>query len=206
MKNWLKILKDYVDEVESLLKNATYGLSALQTLINAIPTTPELEADAQTRYNDLKGYVDEIESLLKNATYGLEALDTDLNTIIGYVDEVESLLRGQEISGTIVLQPGTSEQDVLEVTPAKLQKYEVLLLDLNELTQNTTIRIYIKIDGTNYRLINSAVYPTDFPTNAKGVPIELYSMSVPWKITLQSAVSEGVARNIPYRYVVRNLE
>lgn len=49
---------DFVDEIESLLKNGTYGLSAIETL------------------------VDEVESLLKNGTYGLSALDTDLGTIL----------------------------------------------------------------------------------------------------------------------------
>jgi len=138
--------------------------------IGAIPTTPELEADALTRYDTLAGR--------------LEWLET---------------------SGTITHPAGTSEEDSLEITPAELTEYSIVLLDVNALTQNTTIRVYIKIDGTNYSLINSAVFPTDFPTNAKGVPITLYPLSVGWKITLQSAVSEGADKDIPYRYVKRSL-
>lgn len=110
-----------------------------------------------------------------------------------------------EASDTIVHLAGVGEQDSLEVTPAELMEYAIILLDMNALTQNVTIRTYIKIDGTNYRLISSAVFPTDFPTNAKGVPIELYPMSVGWKITLQSGVTEGVSRNIPFRHVRRSL-
>jgi len=112
---------------------------------------------------------------------------------------------GEEVSGTIVHPSGVGEQDSLVVTPTELSDYPILLLDMNALTQNTTIRIYIQIDGANYRVISSAVFPTDFPTNAKGVPITLYPLSVPWKITLQSAVAEGVSRDIPYRYVRRSL-
>jgi len=110
-----------------------------------------------------------------------------------------------EASDTIVHPAGTSEEDSLEINPAELTEYSIVLLDMNALTQNITIRVYIQIDGANYRLISSAVFPTDFPINAKGVPIELYPMSVPWKITLQSTVTEGVSRNIPYRYVRRSL-
>ena len=111
-----------------------------------------------------------------------------------------------ETSDTIVHPAGVGEQDSLEITPAELTEYAIVLLDFNALTQNITIRVYIEIDGTNERLISSAVFPTDFPTNAKGVPVELWPMSVDWKITLQSAVTEGVARNVPYRYVRRSLE
>jgi len=53
-----------VDEVEPLLKNATYGLAALNTDLDSIIV-----------------YVDEVESLLKNATYGLDALHTHLTSI-----------------------------------------------------------------------------------------------------------------------------
>lgn len=111
-----------------------------------------------------------------------------------------------EASDTIVHPAGVGEQDSLEITPAELTEYAIVLLDFNALTQNITIRVYIEIDGTNERLISSAVFPTDFPTNAMGVPVELWPMSVDWKITLQSAVTEGVARDVPYRYVRRSLE
>jgi len=47
-----------LNTINNLLTDATYGLSALETL------------------------VDEVESLLKNATYGLSALNDDLDTII----------------------------------------------------------------------------------------------------------------------------
>ncbi len=114
-------------------------------------------------------------------------------------------LRYEEPTGTIAHSAGVGEQDSLELTPTELTEYAIVLLDMNALVQDTTVRVYIKIDGTNYRLISSAIFPTDFPTNAKGVPIELYPMSVDWKITLQSGVTEGVSRDIPFRYVRRSL-
>lgn len=58
----LAALETLVDEVESLLKNETYGLAALETL------------------------VDEAESLLKSETYGLSALKDLLTALAAYVD------------------------------------------------------------------------------------------------------------------------
>ncbi|MDP2955459.1 MAG: hypothetical protein Q8N53_03490, partial [Longimicrobiales bacterium] len=45
-----------IDDVEAKLDSATYGLAALKALVDAIPTTPELEADASTRYTVLAAY------------------------------------------------------------------------------------------------------------------------------------------------------
>lgn len=133
----------------------------------------------------------------------------DLSTLEGRLTEARALLIDNllsvEASDTIVHPAGTSEEDSLEITPTELTEYALVLLDVRALTQNTTIRSYIKINATDYCLINSAVFPTDFPTNAKGIPIELYPMSVDWKITLQSGVTEGVSRNIPFRHVRRSL-
>lgn len=117
---------------------------------------------------------------------------------------LSALLRrliGEDVTGTITHPSGLLEVDALEVTPDVLTDYPVLLLFVNALTQITTIRIKIKDNVGTYRLLNSAVYPTDFPASVTAVPITLYPLSVPWKISLQSAVAEGVQRSIPYRYV-----
>jgi len=88
-----------VDEVEGLLKDANYGLSALNTDLDTLLS--RLTA-ARAGYLDnlnvgglvaSSAQVDEVEPLLKDATYGLAALNTDLDAIIVYVDEVESLLK-----------------------------------------------------------------------------------------------------------------
>jgi len=117
---------------------------------------------------------------------------------------MSALLRrvvGEEVTGVISHPSGLGEVDALEVSPSTLTDYPLLIMDVNALTQNTTIRVYVKADGTNYRLLNSAIFPTDFPANVKTVRIILSPLSVAWKVSLQSAVAEGVARNIPYRYV-----
>lgn len=110
-----------------------------------------------------------------------------------------------ETSGAITHVNGVGEQTYLNITPAELTNYSIVLLDLNALVQITTIRVKIQVDGATDRITSSAIFPTDFPTNATCVPIELYDLSVNWKITLQSQVAEGVNRSIPYRRVRRSL-
>jgi len=122
-------------------------------------------------------------------------------TRAGYLDN----LIGTQTAGTYSHPSGTTESDAVVITPAELGKYEKLVLDMSNLTQTTTVRTYVQVDGVNYRLIDAAEYPTDFPTNAKGVVIELTPSNRTQKVTLQSAVAEGVARDIPYFYVVRSL-
>jgi len=145
--------------------------------------------------------IDNLDVLLSTR---LSKADFDVRLSAARAALIDNLL-SVETSGTISHPNGVGETDALEITPSELTEYPVLLLDTNNLTQNTTIRSYIKVDGATYRLLNSAVFPTDFPTNAKGVPIVLYPTSVPWKITLQSAIAEGASRDVPYRYVRRSL-
>ena len=114
-------------------------------------------------------------------------------------------LLGIQTSATYSHPSGTLEQDAVVVTPGELGKYERLTLDMNALTQTTTVRTYVQVDGVNYRLVDTAQFPTDFPTNTKAVVTDLMPGSRTMKVTLQSAVAEGVARNVPYFYVVRSL-
>lgn len=117
-----------------------------------------------------------------------------------YIDN----LIGSEPSGTYDHPNVTTEEDAVVITPSELAEYRTLLLDLSNLTQNTTIRTYIKVDAANYRLVDSSVFPTDFPANTKGVPIRLCPLSVNMKVTLESSVLEGAVRAVPYRYTLRS--
>jgi hypothetical protein len=108
-----------------------------------------------------------------------------------------------ETVSTFVLQNNTDEQTMLEVTPEELKDYPVLLFDLDATTTEIMVRIYIKVDGINYRLVNSALFPSQFEEDVRSVAVELYPLSMTWKVTLQSFDGEGETRNIPYRYVMR---
>jgi len=118
-----------------------------------------------------------------------------------YIDN----LVGSEPSGTYDHPNDTLEHDAVVITPTELADYKTLLLDLSALTQETTIRAYVQVDGANYRLCDLAVFPTDFAANTVVVSLQLLPLSVNMKVTLQSAVAEGAIRSIPWRYVTQSL-
>ncbi len=69
--------------------------------------------------------------------------------------------------------------------------------DLTNLTQATTIRAYEKTDGTNYRLLSSRVFPDDYDAGVETIILVLNGSGNDMKITLQSEIAEGSAKDIP---------
>lgn len=69
-------------------------------------------------------------------------------------------------------------------------------LDFSNLAQITTIRVFEKIDGSNYRQISQKVFPTDYEIGTLGVVIILDGSGQDMKITLESSIAEGSAKNI----------
>jgi len=101
-------------------------------------------------------------------------------------------------SGTFAFPNGTTEQTIIELTPSVVTYMYNFWLDLNALTQNCTIKVYSKIDGTNYREIEPMTLSNiDY---SLGLVLKEQMISTAWKITIQSTVAEGASRNIPYRY------
>ena len=140
---------------------------------------------------------------LDNAIYGLSAIENlvdDLETRLtaaraGYLDN----LTGTVTNGTYSHANNTTENDVLVFAAAKL-KID-LFLDMVNIAQSTTIREYIKVDGTTYRLISQKVFPTDFDTNTKAISISFEQPNRDYKVTFQSGTAEGSAKDVPYTYI-----
>ena len=103
------------------------------------------------------------------------------------------------VEGTHSHGNNTNEQDVIEII-ANVKNVEVSL-DMINLVQNTTIRVYEKVDGSTYRSMSQKVFPTDFPTNAKVVVINLNGKEIDQKITFQSGTVEGSTKNVPHARV-----
>lgn len=116
---------------------------------------------------------------MDSSQYGVQVVQSDIDTT----------------SGTYSHSDNTTEQDAFVYTLLK-DNIEVTL-DMTNLTQRTTVRVYEKIDGTNYRLVDSGIYPDDFDVN-KGILVEFNGKNIDCKITLQSIVTEGASRNISW--------
>lgn len=188
-------LQTSVDEVESLLKNSTYGLSALETL------------------------VDEVESLLKNGTYGLSALDTDLNLLLARIGDptdptVDTTIKGyllalQSMTETVGTSTMTgAEVAIYQTDRASLETYEIPFvlegyLDLGTMAGGDTIVVkeYAQAaDGTE-RLLNTSTY-----TGAQTESLVWFEQKIggyDYRLTAQQ--TGGTNRTLPYIFERRRV-
>ena len=99
--------------------------------------------------------------------------------------------------GTLSYLDAGGEQTVAEVTPVGLRTIiSTMTFDLSNLTQNGTFKLYSKVDGTNYRQIDSlAVVAGD----AGAVIVGPFYIDTDFKVTYTESVDEGADRDIPYR-------
>lgn len=132
------------------------------------------------------------------------------------IDEVETLLKGVEEIGSFNWDTSTYttvETDISALFTTNLaittrRKYFVLL-DLTGPAGDTaawtecTIKVKVKIDGTNYRTIDKKVLAkTDVAAAAEpGVPIEIPAVCQNVQITIQFDVALDGDQTIYYSYV-----
>ena len=90
-----------------------------------------------------------------------------------------------------------NEQTVFEETLSDIYELKSILLDFNALTKDITVKVYVKVDDTNYR---AATYEWNYGMNAL-MQVGDICVGTHVKIVLQSPVAEGAARTVPYRYV-----
>jgi len=97
------------------------------------------------------------------------------------------------------------EQTVYELVSTKSRGKILrgIFLDLTNMTQNGTVNVYYKIDGTNYRLIKSI--PFTHGVSLDGVHIDLsFAFNHSLKITYTEESNEGAVRAIPYNFGYEN--
>lgn len=204
-------VKADIAAIKTEIDHATYGLSALETL------------------------VDEVESLLKDGTYGLSALNTDIDKLLtGIIQGTGTVLpankslydilfkdRYTDESGSFNWDTSvylTNETDIsaLFTTPltgTTRRKYAVYI-DLTgpagdgAAWTECTIKLKIKVDGSNYRTIDKKVIAkTDVgSTNEPTVPIDILAIAQDCQITIQFDVALASDRTIYYHYVKENME
>lgn len=97
---------------------------------------------------------------------------------------------------------GLVEQDAIVFAASK--QIINARLDLSNLTQNTNIREYEKVDGVNYRELSNKLWPTQFDTGCTGVSFSFTQADAAYKITLQSTIAEGADRSVPTRSTVES--
>ena len=106
----------------------------------------------------------------------------------------------EEVSGTHNHADSTAEQDVItQAITTTLYKFRSIMLDMTTITQNTTIRVKAKIDGSTYRTIDELEWDASI---IPGIVMGDFSSANDVKLTMQSAVGEGSIKNVPYSLIL----
>jgi hypothetical protein len=76
---------------------------------------------------------------------------------------------------------------------------------LHDFTGQVIIKVYAYLDG-DWRLLNTATFPDDFPDDVTVVQVEIprAAQGVNRKITVQTPVNEGESRTIYYSEVTEH--
>ena len=119
----------------------------------------------------------------------------------GYID---NLLAAVSVVGSPYSQPNDLVENDAIIIAAATHLVDIEM-DMFNLAQANTVREYVMVDGANYRQISAKVFPTDFDTGTKCILLSFPQKGQLYKITMQSSVLEGIARNVPYRIMYRDL-
>lgn len=106
-------------------------------------------------------------------------------------------VRQLEDKGTFAYTDAGGEQTIFEQTSVLRRTIKSVSLDLVNITKDGTIKVYSKIDGTNYRECESYIF--NVATASDGVTIKLnMGVTDAFKVTYTESSDEGASRNIPY--------
>lgn len=108
-------------------------------------------------------------------------------------------------SGTLSYLDAGGEQTVVELTPSARIFIHGIFCDLNTITQDGDIKLYFKIDGSNYREFHNHAFTV--ATDSDGVWLDVNAIvDDDFKVTYTEDADEGAARDIPYKLFYSEME
>ena len=117
---------------------------------------------------------------------------------------LENLIGTVSTVGSPYSQPNNLVEHDAIIIAAATQLVDIEM-DMSNLAQTNTVREYVEVDGANYQQISAKIFPTNYDAGTKVVTFSFPQKNVLYKITMQSGVLEGGAKNIPYRIMTRDL-
>lgn len=209
----------YVDTLETAI-GAIEGATALHNkltaaraaLLDQITALRMAELDAANIPADIDTLLARLTALragyLDNLSAGAVALAaTALSTAVwtavraAFLDNLAAAV--SVVGSPFSLVNNLLEQDAI-IIAAATQLVDIEL-DMSNLAQANTVREYVQVDGVNYRQVSAKVFPTVFDTGTKAIILSFSQKGQLYKVTMQSSVLEGVAKNVPYRIMTRDL-
>jgi hypothetical protein len=120
------------------------------------------------------------------------------DSICSKLNQIQGFLIAQKAESTYVYTNAGGEQTIYENNDTGfVRQVNGIWLDLVNMTQNGTIRLYYRIDKVNYRLVTAPTFTV--ATDPDGVYINVnMGVTDKFKITYEESVDEGADRNVPY--------
>lgn len=108
-----------------------------------------------------------------------------------------------DTSGTMSYLDAGGEQTVVEMTTSThYLHFRGVWLDLTNMIKDGEIKVYYKVDGTNYREIKGAGDTFTVATDPDGIYLDLNIWNkYDFKVTYTEAADEGAARDIEYSII-----
>jgi hypothetical protein len=128
---------------------------------------------------------------------------TATDSIMRYIKGLLGLSGTSEAVGPYSYLDAGGEQTIYEsaVTTRRKISFDI---DLNAMTQNGTIRLYRKVDGTNYRIWIEE--PFNVGGSEKAFSREGVTINQHFKVTYEESADEGADRSIPYNVIIQAQE
>jgi hypothetical protein len=118
------------------------------------------------------------------------------------ISTIDTALMAGKSAGTFSYLDAGGEQTIVEYTPAADTGTVIrgIWLDLVNMTQNGTIKIYYKIDGSNYREVESFSFTV--ATDSDGFLMDrVFGIQSDFKVTYTEGADEGAARSLPFEII-----
>lgn len=110
---------------------------------------------------------------------------------------------GTEANGSYNLPNDVAEHTVVTVSNTKRLKLDAVWLDFVNLVQDVTIKVYHKIDGTNYRQYDEFSWSA---TEEDGILLRDITIINDWKVSVTSTVAQGGVKLIRYHIIKTTME
>lgn len=186
--------------------DALYGTSGIATFPAASAAGNNVSLAEVIRYIQ-ESQIGAITNSGGTATIGAVLGDFANTTLISKLTTLLATTGSNDSSGTYTYLNAGIEQTVVTITTTTRKVIQGIWLDLSNMTQNGTIKVYHKIDGTNYREVKGIGTTFTVATDADGIYLNLnMGITSDLKVTYTEGGDEGTDRAIPYSVIYAVVE
>lgn len=137
---------------------------------------------------------------IKAKTDNLPSDPADASDVAASIAAVNNLVSSSESKGTYTYTNSGGEQTIVTITTTARKLIDGIWLDLVNMTQSGTIKLYYKVDGTNYREVTSFYFDPSTDSDCLFMNLSM-GITDDLKVTYTEATDEGADRDIKFSVV-----